>query len=79
MSSQTTKATLEALDRSDFVVTSIRTQNTLITGELSRAFLASLPPDADLPMPDWASLQEAHARCLEQSSQELRKADLEHR
>ncbi len=79
MSSRTTKTTLRALARTEFVVMSIRTQKTTVGAELGRVFGGSLPTDGSLPMPDWESLQEAHALRLEDSAEQVHLTDRHHR
>jgi hypothetical protein len=77
MSTRTTKKTLIALERTDYVVQSIRVQKPTVTAALGRNFGDSLPEDT--PMPDWDALQEAHAVRLEVSAEEIRRAERDYR
>ncbi|MEE8525437.1 MAG: hypothetical protein V3T72_15985 [Thermoanaerobaculia bacterium] len=72
-----TKRTLEALERTDFVVTSIRTQKPTVTAELTRTFGDDLPEGG--LMPDWDGLQETHAARLAGSARAIRGTEQHHR
>lgn len=81
MPSQTSKAALKSVDKSEFVVTSTRTQNTSVSAALTELF-GGLPPGADghaRPTPEWQVVQESHAALLEHWAHEVRRADEAHR
>lgn len=77
MSTQMTKQTLTALERTDFVINSIRTQKSTVTAELNLGFGEALPEG--IPQPDWDSLQESHVVRLEGSIGGIRQTEREHR
>jgi hypothetical protein len=77
MSTRTTKRTLIALERTDFVVAAIRTQKPTVTAALTQDFSASLPEGT--PMPDWDALQDAQAFRLESSTREIRRFEQAYR
>ena len=81
MSSQTSKAALHSLDRTEFLVMSTRIQKPSVSGELAEIFRPVLPQgEGESPrMPDWDALQETHALLLETSAAEVRRTDQAHR
>ena len=81
MSSQTRKSALRQLERTEFLVTSTRTQKPIVNARLGE--LASVlpgPGDGEAPrVPDWDLLQDFNVSVLEFSYREVRQAERLHR
>ena len=81
MSTQTSKAALRELERNEFLVTSIRTEQPTVSLRVSQTVHEVLadgegePP----PAPDWDLLQQHHIALLEASAAEVRRTDRVHR
>ncbi len=74
MSSQTSKTALYSLDRTEFLVSSIRTHQPNASPRLAEVY-ATTGGGAGVPAPDWDLLQESHAALLEASAAEVRRTD----
>ncbi len=82
VTSEISRAALRSLRRTEFVVTSTRTQKERVSAALGELFHSTLPPAADgsSPVqPDWNQIQESNAALLEQSAEEVRRDDKAHR
>ena len=73
MKSQTSKAALKSLDRTEFLVMSMRTHQPNVSARLTEAF--ERIGGAGAPAPDWDLVQESHAALLEASATEVRRTD----
>ncbi|MCP5110492.1 MAG: hypothetical protein GY953_06615, partial [bacterium] len=80
MKSQTSKAALNSLDLTEFLVTSTRTQKPRVTVQLTQVFPQAPAGEGErAPAPDWDLVQESHAVLLETSAAEVRRTDKVHR
>lgn len=81
MPSQTSKAALKSVDKSEFVIASTRTQNPIVSAALDQLF-GGTPPGGDGQAgstPEWQEVQESHAALLDRWTREVRRADEAHR
>ncbi len=81
MTSQTSKAALRSLDRTEFLVMSTRTQKPNVSIRLTQVFIPALTgADGEVaPTTDWDLVQESHAGLLETSAAEVQRTDKAHR
>ncbi len=79
--SQPSRTALKSLEKGEFVVTSTRTQNPVVSPKLGHLYTGALAGgDGEAPtLPDWEVVQESNAALLEWASWEVRRTDREHR
>jgi len=81
MASQISRAALKLLEKTEFLVTSMRNLKTTAIVELGVIFheILSTVPGEVPPAPDWDALQEGNLAMLEASAEEVRRTDRAYR